>query len=232
MKRLGACLLGLILAGGAPGLTAWADTILHLSETGQVTVQADRLVAALRVEAVAAAPAEAQKQVNTAMAQALAAAHAVAGLKISTSAYSVWQAPRPGPVSPATPPARPEWHAGQTLTLSGPDAPALLALAGRLQAQGLALNQLAWQVAPEAAKAAHAEATRLALVGLRARAEAAATALGLKFDSFRDVHLDAGPMPRDGAVLMGARAMSAPPPAAEPEESTVRASVSGEAILK
>ena len=219
-------LLASFLLAAAP-LAAHADTVLHLSEIGQVTVHPDRLVAALRVEASSASPAEAQKKVNVAMAQALTDAHAVPRLTISTSAYSSWQTPAVRGAS--GPEAKSEWHAGQTLLLESGDASALLGLVGKLQAGGLVLARLEWQVAPEAAGKARAEAQEKALQALRVRAEAAARSLGLKFESFRSVSLDAAPGPRP--LPMMARAAAAPAPSSEPAETTVHVVVSGEALL-
>ena len=219
-------LLASFLLAAAP-LAAHADTVLHLSEIGQVTVHPDRLVAALRVEASSASPAEAQKKVNVAMAQALTDAHAVPRLTISTSAYSSWQTPAVRGAS--GPEAKSEWHAGQTLLLESGHASALLGLVGKLQAGGLVLARLEWQVAPEAAGKARAEAQEKALQALRVRAEAAARSLGLKFESFRSVSLDAAPGPRP--LPMMARAAAAPAPSSEPAETTVHVVVSGEALL-
>ena len=226
MKIAVPLLASFLLAASVP-LAAHADTVLHLSEIGQVTVHPDRLVAALRVEASSASPADAQKKVNVAMAQALTDAHDVPRLTISTSAYSSWQTPAVRGAS--GPEAKAEWHAGQTLLLESGDASALLGLVGKLQAGGLVLARLEWQVAPEAAGKARAEAQEKALQALRVRAEAAAGSLGLKFESFRSVSLDAAPGPRP--MPMMARAAAAPAPAAEPAETTVHVVVSGEALL-
>lgn len=228
MKLAVPMFVGLLCAAGMP-FAAQADTVLHLSETGQAAVHPDRLVAALRIEASAVNPADAQKRVNVEMAQALTEAHAVSGLTVSTSAYSAWQPHPPGSLGA---PAKSDWYAGQSLILESGDAPALLSLVGKLQAEGMVLSQLDWRVAPDIADKARGEATRKALLALRARAEAAADALGLKFDSFSSVSLDASaPRPPLMAAPMAMR-LSAPPPAAEPAETTIRATVSGEAVLK
>lgn len=225
MKVVVPLFVGFLCVAGVP-VAASADTVLHLSETGQEAVHPDRLVAALRIEAQAATPADAQKRVNVAMAQALNEAHAVAGLTVSTSAYSAWQPTPPGA------PAKNEWHAGQTLMLDSGDAPALLGLVGKLQAEGLVLAQLDWRVAPEAAAHARTEATRKALLALRARAETAADALGLKFDSFSSVSLDAPPPHPPLTAAPMAMRLAAPPPSAEPTMTAIRATVSGDAVLK
>ena len=209
---------------------AAADTVLRMSETARVMVHPDELVAALGPEAVAATPAEAQAQVNAAMARAVALARQTAGVAVTTGFYSVWPQPR-GSSSTA---GRQDWRASQTLDLRGHDGVALLTLVGALQQQGMAVSQLGWQVEAETARRTRAEATKQALGSLRARAEEAAGILGLHFDSFREVRLDSAqpqPMPMMRAMPMSARAAS-PPPTAEAEEVPVEASVEADVVLK
>jgi uncharacterized protein YggE len=225
MMRAVALALGLLLA-----FPAAAETLLHLTETGRVMVAPDELVATLRAEAVAPGAAAAQAQVNTAMAGATALARATAGVSVSTGTYSVWQ---PGLFTHAS--GREDWRGSQTLTLHGGDGAAVLTLVGTLQQRGLAVSQLGWQLSADAARRARDEATRQALAGLRARAEAAAGILGLHFDSFKDVRLDSGqPRPMPLRVMMAATGVSssAPPPTVEAEETTVEASVEADVVLK
>jgi predicted secreted protein len=223
MIRAATLALCLLLAGPAA-----ADTLLHLSESARVMVRPDQLAAALRAEAVAASAAEAQAQLNTAMAGAVATARQTAGVTVATGAYSVW------PQDQAARGGKQEWRASQTLELSSGDGVALLTLVGTLQQRGLAVAQLAWRLAPETARKARAEALRQALSGLRARADEAASILGLRFDSFRDVRLGAAaPAPR-GMMAMAAPAAAnaAPPPVAQAEEVPIEASAEADVVLK
>jgi predicted secreted protein len=225
MSRVVMLALGLLLAGPAA-----ADTLLHLSESARVMVRPDELRAMLRSEAVAATAAEAQAQVNTAMMGAVALARQAAGVTVTTGAYSVW------PQTPSARAGRSDWRASQTLALHGGDAVVLLTLVGTLQQRGLAVSELGWQMAAETARRARAEAIKQALAGLRARADEAAGILGLRFDSFREVRLDAAhqqPMPMVRAMAAPAASMSsAPPPTVEAEEVPVAASVEADAVLK
>ncbi len=218
--RLGLA-LPVILALAAA--SARADTILDLSETASVTAQPDEIAASLRAEASAPAPAAAQAAVNRMMAQALARAHQTPALKITTGSYAVWL------VEPAHPGSGvPAWRASQTLDLSGHDGPALLALTGALQQQGMAVQQLGWRLSAPGARTARDEALRQALSGLRARAADAAGLLGLRFASFRTVRLGPEmpepPMPR---ASFAAAAM----PSAEQGPIEVAATVTAEAVL-
>jgi predicted secreted protein len=211
--------LAALLAGPAA-----AETLLRLAETAEVKVHPDELDAALRAEADAPNAAEAQARVNAAMERALSQAKQ-AGVVAATGFYQVWPTG-----TPAT-----SWHATQSLALHSGDGPKLLGLVAALQGEGMALQNLAWQLAPETRRHALAEATKQALAGLRQRAEEAAGVLGLRFASFREVRLDntapPPPMVPFRAMAVGASVRSAPPPSAEAEDATVSARVEADAVL-
>jgi predicted secreted protein len=205
-----------------------AETVLRLAETATVMVHPDLLEATLRAEATAGTAAEAQRQVNTAIAAALERANKTEGVRASTGTYSVW---RVGP----TPPDRSErWQANQSLLLKGNDGTILLSLVGDLQQKGLAVSALSWQLAPETEKKARAEATRQAITALRGRVDEAASLLGLSFDSFKEVRLDGArpPQPMPRAMMAAApMAASAPPPTAQAEDIAVTATAAVDAVL-
>ena len=218
-----------VLAGAVLALLAQpaaAATVLHLSETGRVMVQPDQLTAALSLDATAATPVAAQAQVNGGIGKALDQAKAVAGITATTGFYRVWQQPKPAN----------EWHASQQIELKQKgNGEALLKLVATLQGQGLAMNQLGWQVSPEAARKAHDEAVHMALAALRGRAEEAAAVLGLRFISFRQVDLDPGrasPVPVPRAMAMMATAEAMPAPSAQADEVVIEATISADADLE
>lgn len=228
--RIAAAVLPL-LAVLAVAPYAHADTILDLSETAHVSAKPDEIAASLRAEATAATPQEAQAAVNQAMAHALQTAHAAQGITISTGQYSVWNIETP-PVHPDTAPAGPpQWHASQTLDLTGKDGAAMLALVGTLQGQDLAVQALSWHLSPDLFRATQETALRQAVSGLRTRAEEMAGLLGLRFGSFRTVRLTPEP-PRPMPMMM-MRAAAAPmaPPSAEQGPIEVSATVTAEAVL-
>lgn len=200
------------------------QTILHLSETGRVTVQPDELVAMLRLTANGVGAAGVQGKINAAMEAAMARARAVPAVTASTGFYQVWRTNQTD-----------QWHAEQSLTLRAHNAPVLLELVGNLQAQGMATSGLGWVVSPEVARTARAEATRQALSALRARAEEAAAIVGLNFVSFRDIRLDGAVQqpfaPRMMTAMAASSASDAKPPSAEAEEVTIEATVSAEVAL-
>lgn len=215
-----------LLASMLLALPARAATLLHLSDTESISVAPDELAASLRAEASSADPAAAQQRVNAAMANALARARQVAGVTVSTGGYAVWH------VSPTPQDPTERWQASQTLHLTSHDSGPLLTLVGNLQHAGMTIESLDWQLSPQAQRKAHDEAMRRALTALRGKAEAAASVLGLRFDSFKEVRLGATPpppMPRfTGMVAMAA---AAPPPSAVAADVPVTATAEADAIL-
>ena len=110
----------------------------------------------------------------------------------------------------------------------------MLDLVGRLQALGLALGGLGWEVSPERAEQTRQDATLKALAKLRRQATEGARALGMEVDRYQSVSLNdalvMAPMARAGTA--GATSIMAPmpPPNATPEGQDVIASVSAEVV--
>lgn len=212
---------GLAAGGFLAPTAARADTTLKLTVTASVSVMPDELVAALSAQADAASASAAQAAVNGMIAKALAEAKPLAGITTSTTGYSVWHETNPKDI----------WHASQGLSLHGHDGAALLKLVGQLQAEGLAIGTLSWQISPGLAEKTYAQAMDRAIAKLKARAQAAAKALGLGLQGFRAVSLDDGaaPAPRP---MMRMMAVGAAAPNAQAEPESVSATVSGVARLE
>jgi predicted secreted protein len=205
-------------AAPAPG-----ETLLRLSETGEVSRAPDELRLDLRAEARGTEAAAVQAQVNRAVQAALERARSVEGVRASTTGYWTDREGAPGRA----------WVASQRIALRGNDPAPLLELAGALQAQGLALDNMAWGLSREQTQAARQEAGRLAIEQLRVRAAAVADQLGMQVAGIRQISLDAPepPMPRM-AMAMRAEARPAPPPAAAPEDVTIAANLTAEVVLR
>lgn len=217
---LAALLLPLPAAAQAPA--GLAETLLHIGETAEVTRAPDEVVASLRAEARAGTAAAAQEAVNRQVAAAVARAQGVPGVRVSTGGYWTGRADEGR-----------SWQAAQAVTLRSADGPALLELAGALQATGLATTGLQWALTRDAARAAREEASRLALDALRRRAEAVAAQLGLALVGLREVRIDApevAPGPRP--MMASARASSTTAPTAMAEDIVVSATVSAVAVLR
>jgi uncharacterized protein YggE len=210
------------LALGLSVSAAAAETVLHLSDTETVYAQPDELVAIVEAQANAASPQEAQTRVNTAVAAALEQAHRLPDLGISTGFYRVFHIRQPHDT----------WQASQSITLRTHDGSALLPLVGTLQAQGLTVDQLAWQLSDAQQRKYRDEALHQAIAALRGRAEDAASTLGLRFDSFREVRLEPAPpvMPLPRAMMAAAAAPVGP--SAESEDMPVTATADADVVLQ
>jgi len=196
---------------------AQSETRLRVSESGSVALQPDELVASLRVEARADTAAEAQERVNRAMAAALAAARAVPDARVTTGNYAA-RSDRD----------KQEVVAQQSLNLRGPEA--LVALVGRLQAEGLLLDHITWQLSETAARQGRDDATRAAIRAVQERGAAIARDLGLRVSAMRDLHVEAAPDARP--MMMAARAASPTPPSVTAETITVTARVTADLLLR
>ncbi len=207
---------------------AAAGTEIHLVQRAEMELPRDRIHADLRVEAEAADAAQVQGEINRRMAAALKLAQAEAAVTATSGGYSVFQEEGHGGGG--------GWRGSQTLSLAGKDFAAALKLVGALQASGLALSDLRFDLAPETLRGAEHELTVRALAGLRARAEEIAAAMGLAVARYK--HLDVGNavaqqfVARPMAARTGGSAIaSAPPPVAEAGDATVWLQVDADVVL-
>jgi uncharacterized protein YggE len=199
-----------------------------------VSEQPDVLVGDLTAEATSPTPVDVQRKVNGMMSRAMKDAVAVAGVEPRATGYAVSQVDLDEDASQT--PSRPHrmaWKAQQTLELRGKDGERLLALAGKLQNDGLAIASLEWQLSPDLARSARDGAMVKAIQALQARADKAAQALGLKVDRLEDVRVD---MPDVAPVplrpMMAMRASAAPPPEATASQQETTSEVSAGVLLK
>jgi predicted secreted protein len=208
-----------------PPPTGSGPPILHLSETAAVHVQPSLLVADLVANAESPVAVTAQRRVNDLMAQAAARAEKIADVTAVFEGYSTTFIDRSNGVA-----AR--WIASQTLELRGKNADAILALVGQLQALGLSIGNLGWQV-PEAELEAAGQKARLeALASLRQEAAAAAKVLGLEVAAYETVDLSGSPAPIFNGPRPMMAAMAMPAPMATRDSQAVTATVTGDIILK
>jgi predicted secreted protein len=214
----------LVLALSMPALAqpAAAPTVLHLTQTAQSKVVRDLLRVELRVEEQGADALAVQAAINRRMAAALERARRVIGVAVETGAYEV------GEEQPPRGPSH--WRGSQSLILSGTAAEAILKLAGALQAQGLLMSSMAYEVSPETVRGAEEDLTAAALAGLGERAASIAGRLHLAVLGYRDLRIgnaETGPppMPRFAAAL------AMPAPAAAPGEAVIQISIEAEVLL-
>jgi predicted secreted protein len=202
-----------------------APTVLELSESARREVAQDELRASLTAHAEAPEPTAAQDQVNRMMGEAVELARAAPGVRVSTGGYNVYHD------QPEKRAAR--WVAEQSLSLTGSDANVLLDLVGKLQAKGLAVQDLQWTLAAATRRNVERQLLGEALDALSRTARTAAEGLSLEFTGWRRVSLTPGATPMPPAyrarVAMAAEAMATPVAVAGTSEVVVN--VSAEALL-
>ncbi len=228
---LGAMGLGLLVAGAALSAPAAADeparTKLVLSATATREVEQDTLVGVLSAHAEAATAGAAQATVNGVMTAAIEKARAVASVRPASGGYRVYQErDNEGRLG--------AWVAEQDLRLTGREAAPLLELVGALQADGLNVNGLSYQLSAEARRAVEDELTVEAIQTLRGRAERVAASMAMRVLAIATLQVGAAPgeppiRPMFRAAL--AEAAPSPPPVALPDLETVSASVQAELVL-
>lgn len=202
--------------------------ILHLTKSASVKTLPTLLVADLTATAHARTAVPAQRSVNDLMARAKTLAGQTPGVTAAFQDYST-------DYVDATKSVPAHWIASQTLEIRGQTGEVVLGLVGQVQAIGLTISDLGWQVPPDRAEAARREAAIKALTAVRQQAAAAAHALGLQVRGYETIDLSGGvilrPMPsiRGGAVMMAA-AKAAPQATSTPQNIT--ATVSADVILR
>lgn len=173
-------------ASAQTALLPEGQTLITLSVTERTRVGQDTLTADLRIEADDRDAAAVQNRINQAMAEALALTRGVDEVSVSTGYYSVYQYNR----NPSGNRADEVWRGSQNLTLESRDATAVLELAGRLQAMGFVMNQLAYSLSTGRADEVRDSLMETALIRAREKAERAAAALGKSDVEIATVEID------------------------------------------
>ncbi len=226
MSRTASIALLLALAASP----AVAQTALRIGATGEAPAAPDEAVAALTAQATGPDAASVQAKVNAMMAKALAASRVVPGVVATTGSYDA------EPQTLDTQPPKTVYQASQPLNLvlpakDGLPPAAFTDLLGRLQQQGLLLNDLGGDLSPQARQAAQQQAVLAALAQIQAQAAAVAAQLHERMGDVKTLNVNAAPAPGP-QPLMAMRAMAAAPaPVAAPGNITVTADVSAEVEL-
>ncbi len=196
--------------------------LLHLSETATITVPPTLLVADLVASSQSPSAVTTQRHVNDLMARADLLAGKVPGIVTEFQDYSTDFVDAANGV-PA------HWDASQTLEIRGHSGEMVLGLVGQLQAIGLSLGNLGWQVPPDEADAAGRKARLQALASVRQEALAAAQTLDLSVEGYQSVDLTGGRSPILSPAPMQMAAMA--PPLASADSQNISAIVSADFIL-
>ncbi|MBB5373252.1 SIMPL domain-containing protein [Acidocella aromatica] len=227
MKRI-ATLAVLLGMAAAP---AGAQTVLTIGANGQVNAAPDEATASLTAQMTSPDAAKAQAQVNAMMSKALEEARGVSGVVATTGSYDTSQQ------STDTQPPQTVYQASQTLSLVLPAAdgipPARFTdLVGKLQGQGLLLNDLGGDLSAKAQQDAQQAAVLAAISQIQAQAAAVAAQLHESVGAVKTLNVNAqaapGPRPFMGMAM---KAMAVPPPVSAPGNITVTADVTAEVEL-
>jgi len=197
--------------------------LLHLSETATITVPPTLLVADLVASSQSPSAVTTQRHVNDLMARANLLAGKVPGIVAEFQDYSTDFVDAANGV-PA------HWEASQTLEIRGHSGETVLGLVGQLQAFGLSLGNLGWQVSQDQADAAGRKARLQALAALRQEALAAAQTLDMSVEGYQSVDLTGGPSPILSPAPMQMEAAMAPP-LASADSQNISATVTADVIL-
>ena len=203
----------------APALAG--ETTLELSETGTVTVDADRMVAVLRAESTGPDIAAIQSALNRVVEEGLRQAHASCAIEVTTGNYNVNHGSDPK-----------IWTASQGLILRGADFPQVMALASKLQQANWALVQMTPDLSAAKRAQSAQRATELAIAALKQSADNAARALGGHVVGFANIQLN-DLSRRNVIVRMSAAAsVAVPGPSFEPEGQAVTVIANGKATVE
>lgn len=205
-------------------------TLLSFSVSDEAQAKADTLSIHFSAKTEGASPTTTQQQLNQLISSAMAVLKDQPDVKSTADSYSVGE--EYGPHN------KKNWVARQSLTLSGQNRDALLALAEKLQKLGLGIDDMQWTLNPETREKLEQQARLGALKKLRQQAEEDATALGQTLLGLERVHIGGhgpdggfGPPPLGASpMMMMARSASAPPESTA-DMQTVRVTVSAQARL-
>ena len=226
MRRLGFFAFLATLIAGTPAM-AQDKVVLQLGESAERVVTQDRIRAHLRVELGGTDPRALQGQVNQKMAAALDKAKAVPAVKAETQGYFVYE--------DKTMKRGQRWWGSQSLTLTSFESAALLTLVGQLQEDGLLIQGLGYELAPETRRRIERELVPDAIQRIKDTAATVAKSLDLPKVEIVKVRLgetQAPPIPRFGAPMMAmAERAQIAPPVAEPGEATVMIRIEAEVAL-
>ncbi len=209
------------------------QVLMNLDASERTEVTQDTLVARLEYVVENKARDVVQNDINKKMKSVVDAAKDEEDVQFSTENYQVYMNERYNRDKTTTK----LWRGQQQIMLKSKDSEALLDLAGELQSMNLTMVNLSYMLSPEKYEEVSDSLMEAALQKLKARADAAADALGKSSAELIRVDLGSsnGNMPRPQPMMMSmARDESAmmEAPSAEPGMSEVTMSVSATALLQ
>jgi predicted secreted protein len=164
-------------------------TRIVLNEIATREVEQDTVAAELFVRAASESGQESQALVDTAIKAALEKVDATSGIThLARSGYRVFQEPEADDSAGA-------WVAERDLTIKAREIIVVLQLVSRLQADGLILRKLGYELSAEGRRAAENELAAESIEALRARGQKIAEGVGMRVDSIENLRVTgAGPV--------------------------------------
>jgi predicted secreted protein len=202
-------------------------TKISLTQQARKSLPRDRVKISLRIEVQGDSSKVLQEQINKQMPKVLEIVGGNQAVWVESGSYRVYREPESN--------SHPErWHATQEIALySGEFAEALL-VAGKCQAIGLLMTDMAFMLAPETLTNVQSELTKTALDELRARADEVAADLGLRIENYQNISVGNASETYESA--RGSSAGSQGPaksgtPVAQGGQASVGLSVSAEVVM-
>lgn len=181
-------------------------TKIVLNEIATREVEQDMLAAVLAVRAESGSGRDSQALADTAMAAALEKVTSSSGIThLSRSGYRIFQKRNAKGGAGA-------WVAERDLKIKSREIVTLLQLVGRLQADGLILESLAYELSAEGRRATESELAAESIEALRARSQKFADGLGMRVDSIESLRVAGTRTPGQAPIQHEA---PAPPPEAK-----------------
>ena len=200
-----------------------ANTVITFSTYAERAVPRDRLRATLRAEVSDADPVRVQSEINKRMARALDRVKRASAVKAETGSYSIYQVTDKNRVV--------TWRGSQSVSVYSSDFESVLGVVRDLQADGLVMSGMGFELTPEMQRKLEQELEAEAVGKALERARALAKAAESSVVRIRALRVGGVPMIRplpmakamESDQMLAAAPMA--PPVGEGGEQAVRVSV-------
>jgi uncharacterized protein YggE len=208
-------------------------TLLAIQETAERQVVPEQIEASFAMQFRGKTAAEAQAAVNKSMSRALDLLRGQ-GLDPRTGQYMAYPRWVHTQGAQGQVPFIEGWEAEQTVSFSSRDKSAMTTAATAMMTAGLAVRQFSYVLTKAQRKAEHDQLAAEAVATLKSRAEAIATAAGLRFTGWDRLTVNEGGFARPMMAMAGGMDMKASMPAPEIAAGlqTISITVNAEAILE
>lgn len=198
------------------------NTVITFSTSAERAVPRDRLRAMLRADASDADPVRVQAEINKRMARALERVKKASAVKAETGSYSIYQVNDKNRTV--------TWRGSQGISVYSSDFEAVLGVVRDLQAEGLAMSGMGFELTPEMQRKLELELEAEAVAKAVERARALAKAADSSVVRIRALRVGGVPFIRPLPMAKGMEsdqmmAAAMPPPVAEGGDQTIRVSV-------